>query len=88
MRPYENTWAPTIIHMDASDGGSCNRLLNELKGKERARDYWTSLIVKNITYEKQRELTLGTNRKMKSSIRKLHAKGFGFSLIGDPISLN
>lgn len=82
MRPYDKTWAPTLIHLDASNGSSCGALLNELSGKVEARDYWSTLIIKNITYEKQRELVIGVNYRLKSGIRKLAAAGHGFSLTG------
>lgn len=82
MRPYDKTWAPTIIHLDASNGSSCGALVNELRGKVEARDYWTSLIIKNISCQKQRELVMSVNHRLKSGIRKLHAAGHGFKLAG------
>ena len=82
MRPYNKTWAPTYMRIDASNGSSCGALVNELRGKEEARDYWTTLSIKNVTYEKQRELVVGVNYRLKSGIRKLHAAGHSFSLTG------
>lgn len=82
MRPYQNTWAPTVMHLDASNGSSCGTLVNELREKVEARDYWSSLILKNISYAKQRELVMTVNRRLKGNARKLHAMGHGFSMNG------
>ncbi len=88
IRPYKKTWKPTLLHLNASDGSACAKLISELKGKNAARDYWTTLIVNNISFENQSALTKGVNQRIKSGIRKLHRMGVGFSLTGPPPSLN
>ncbi len=82
MRPYKNTWAPTLYHMDCSDGGSRARYLDELQGKNATRDYWSTLKLVNIPYETQRYLVYNTSRKLKSGMRKLKEAGVPFTLSG------
>lgn len=84
MRPYRTTWAPTLYHMSCSDGSARARYLNELLGKNVARDYWSTLKIRDISYEKQAYLVKNVNWKLKSGIRKLQAAGVAFTLNGPP----
>ena len=88
MRPYRRTWAPTLYHMDASNGSSRACYLNELQSKNAARDYWSTLKIRNISYEKQYYLVKNVNHKIKSGMRKLQKAGVAFTLLGPPVFLN
>ena len=88
MRPYRNTWAPTLYHMNASNGSSRIRYLNELQGKNAARDYWSTLKIRDITYDKQAYLVKKVNWKLKSGMKKLKASGVAFTASGPPVFMN
>lgn len=88
MRPYRKTWAPTLYHMNASDGSARAKYLNELKGKNVARDYWSTLKLRDISYEKQAYLVKHVNWKLKSGMRKLQAAGVAFTMSGPPTFVN
>ena len=88
MRPYRNTWAPTLYHMDASNGSSRARFLNELQSKNPARDYWSTLKIRDISYEKQHYLVKKVNYKLKSGMKKLQKAGVAFTLSGPPVFIN
>jgi len=83
MRPYNRTWAPTLYHMNSANGSSRARYLEELRGKNAARDYWSTLRLTNISYEKQAYLVSTVHHRLKSGMRKLRDAGVGFSLFGN-----
>ena len=88
MRPYKKTWAPTLYHMSCSNGSARTRYLNELRGKNATRDYWSTLKLRDITYEKQEYLVKHVNHKLKSGMKKLKAAGVAFTLSGPPVFMN
>lgn len=87
MRDYDGVWAPTLIHMDATNGSSRSTYLNAVGQKEN-EDYWSTLRLKNISYEKQAFLVRNVNWKFKKGIRDLENLGFGFALTGPPVPRN
>ncbi|MDA1208578.1 MAG: hypothetical protein O2904_00925 [bacterium] len=87
MRPYVKTQAPTLIHLDANDGGARASFLGRC-GENRQRNYWETVKLRNISYDKQQYLVYNVNWKLRSGIEKLYSMGHAFSLNGAPPSIN
>lgn len=71
----EGVWAPTIIHMNAADGAARTRLIQSLRTKNEARDYWSTLIIKDMSIDKNNYLVSDVNWRIKSGMRKLQERG-------------
>jgi hypothetical protein len=82
---YNGRWAPTMIHYRSNGKGA---LLEKIRSGNYASAYWTTLIPKDVSYEKQRYLVKNVNWRFKSGMRKLQAAGLAFTPHGPPISRN